>query len=41
MNKYLEQLVQLSEFDKKLDSFEPEIKKVNATLKAKKSQIVL
>ncbi len=32
MNKYLSQLVELVEIDKKIDSFEPEIEKINATL---------
>lgn len=39
MNKYLSQLIQLSQYDKKMDSFEQEIAKVNKELNNKISKI--
>ncbi len=38
MNKYLSQLVELVETDKKIDSFEPEIEKIKANLNEKLAQ---
>lgn len=41
MNKYLEQLVNLSQIDKKIDSYAPRIEAINKDLNAKKEEIVL
>ena len=39
MNKYLTQLVELSEYDKQLDSFKPKIASVEKSLNSKKDEI--
>ncbi|CZE46975.1 zinc ribbon domain-containing protein [Campylobacter geochelonis] len=39
MNKYLEQLVELSEYDKNIDSFIPKIESIEKNLNAKKEEI--
>ena len=39
MNKYLEQLVNLSEIDKQIDSYVPRLEAINKNLNAKKDQI--
>lgn len=41
MNKYLEQLVNLSQIDKKIDSYAPRIEAINKDLNAKKEEIAL
>lgn len=39
MNKYLQQIVELSELDKALDAFDPKIKSINDMLQSKQDEI--
>lgn len=40
MNKYLEQLVNLSQIDQKIDSYAPRIENINKNLNVKKEEIL-